>query len=201
MERAWADIHWRHEDVPHIIAVMATAGDKRHPRRGHLLSSTWEPGPHGVAELVVARRVTELDGRALLEALLHEAAHGLAWARDVADLSGRAGLYHTAGYRTAATELGLTCRRDRATGWSLTEMPRPLLARNRGTVRRLGAALASAGDVDHVGADRSPGEVSLPAAYALLMCPCGRRIRMSLGVLARGPVVCRICGDEFAPVL
>lgn len=203
LERAWADIHWRHPEVPHVIVVMATMTERRHLRSGHLLSSGWSPGPHGLAELVVSERLVGLDGKTVLGALLHEAAHGLTVARGVDDLSGSDHRYHTVGYRSAAADLGLDCQRDKRMGWSVTEVPRPLAARYRGTIRRLAAAMTS-DPKSHPGAGAAAeqwGDGPSSTAYALLMCPCGRRIRMSLGVLARGPVLCRICGDEFAPVV
>lgn len=186
LERAWAEIHWRHPEVPHVIAVVGRSVNGRRPRVGHLLSSSWEPGPHGVAELVVYERLFEFGATAVLGALLHEAAHGLAAARGVDDSSGHGGRYHTADYRSMATELGLDCRRDRRAGWSVTEVPSELAARYRGVVRRLSMV---------AGPDRPS-----PTVSTVLRCLCGRSVGVSLGVLARGSVLCRVCGGEFTPV-
>ena len=56
--------------------------------------------------------------------LLHEAAHGLAFARGVRDTS-RGGRYHNQQYRLVAVEVGLDVGQDGTRGWSATSMTAP----------------------------------------------------------------------------
>ena len=203
LERAWAEIHWRHPDVPHVVAEMASASDGRQVRCGHLVSGRWLRPDGGLTELLVDSECLGLEPRGVLGALLHEAAHGVASVRGIRDVS-ESGRYHNARYRALALELGLDCARSSSSGWSFTEVPDSLAARYRGTVRRLAIALGSLSRTQALPAPGRPGgRPGEPAssAYALLMCPCDRRIRMSLGVLAQGPILCQVCGDEFAPVV
>jgi hypothetical protein len=58
----------------------------------------------------------------VLGTLLHEAAHGLAYARKLSDTS-RQGRYHNRRYATLAGELGLDVAHLGPLGWSPTSVP------------------------------------------------------------------------------
>src|SRR3989442_4864946 len=45
--------------------------------------------------------------------------------------------------------------------------------------------------------DRRPGTDRGASAAGTAMCGCGRRMRMAPSVLAAGPVLCGLCGNEF----
>ncbi len=76
----------------------------------------------------------------VLGTLLHEAAHGLAYARKVSDTS-RQGRYHNRRYATLARELGLDVAHLDPIGWSATRVPEPTAARYAEVLAELAEAL------------------------------------------------------------
>ena len=80
-------------------------------------------------------------------------------------------------------------------GWSATTVPDATAALYRGEVRRLDAALVAFRYTEGGGrGGRGSSNNGLSAR-----CECGRRIRVSVAVLAAGPITCGVCGADFAP--
>lgn len=105
----WSDIQQRHPEVPHVMLV---TGRRRHKSEKNLLgqhcSDTWHA--HGSEErlaevLILGERLAEGD-RAVLQTLLHEAAHALARVRTLKDTSNK-NRYHNRTFVRLAEELGL----------------------------------------------------------------------------------------------
>ena len=76
----------------------------------------------------------------VLGTLLHEAAHGLAYARKVSDTI-RKGRYHNRRYATRARELGQAVAHRDPLGWSATRAPEPNAARYAEVLAELAEAL------------------------------------------------------------
>lgn len=149
-----------------------------------------------------------------LQTVLHEGAHALAEVREERDTS-KEGRYHNRTFLALATELGLAFEGDPSPtiGYSavvLTDEAREDYAE---VIERLDAAIALYLDTfaglrlggDSDGGGEAGGKTLLPRSKAKsrnnpkLVCGCGRIIRASKSVLAEGPIVCGLCGDEFAP--
>ena len=105
----------------------------------------------------------------VLGTLLHEAAHGLAQARQLQDTS-RQGRYHNRRYATLARELGLEVASVKPIGWSATTVSEPTAAGYRSQLEQLAA-----------------------------VCGCGRRIRVAKATLAEALIVCGACAGPFQP--
>ena len=105
----WSDIQKRHPEVPNVMLV---TGRRRHKSEANLLgqhcSDTWHS--HGSEErlaevLILGERLAE-GAEAVLQTLLHEAAHALARVRQLKDTSNK-NRYHNRTFVRLAEELGL----------------------------------------------------------------------------------------------
>jgi hypothetical protein len=130
----------------------------------------------------------------VLGTLLHEAAHGLAYARKISDTS-RQGRYHNRRYATLAGELGLDIAHLDPIGWSATSVPDPTAARYAETLTELTEALVlwrRAEQANPTGPGRSRNALACS-------CGCGRRIRVARSVLELAPILCAGCAQPFEP--
>ncbi|MGD9693904.1 MAG: hypothetical protein AB7O92_08315 [Acidimicrobiia bacterium] len=164
-------------------------------------------------EVLLAGEALHLPPAQVFEVLLHEAGHGLNAVRGFKDTS-RGGRYHNARFKATAEELGLVVSQMPPYGWAQTELgPEALMAYESDIAaigdamriaRRIGGSvrLGGAEETAEVGggaedgsaaADGERGPTSGPA-----MCGCGRRMRMAPSVLAQGPVLCGLCGQQFS---
>jgi hypothetical protein len=129
----------------------------------------------------------------VLGTLLHEAAHGLAQARRIADTS-RQGRYHNRRYATLAGELGLQVASVQPIGWSVTTVPDTTAAAYAGQLEDLAAALVLWRRHEYP-SGAGPRSRNLLAAA----CGCGRRIRVAKTTLAEAPIVYGACEQLFEP--
>ncbi|WP_249800746.1 hypothetical protein [Kitasatospora humi] len=177
---AWSDIQAHHRDLPDLASPEALIGES-----------------------------SSACGTTLgFERLLHEAAHGLAAAREIRDTS-RAGRYHNRRFLLLASELGLAhpVEPHASSGFSQVTMLAETQERYAATIERLERALgahqqAVAGSADG-GALRtfrgpaarhgsSGGGVRVKA-----VCGCGRNVRVVPSVLAQASIVCGACQQPF----
>lgn len=111
-ENAWDAIRSRHPDVPEVLVVAGRALDNKDHHWGHFAyhpAGVWSVGRTGDdlrPELYVSGEAVSEGGRAVMRVLLHEAAHGLAYARGLKDTSNSC-RYHNRTFVDLADELGL----------------------------------------------------------------------------------------------
>ncbi len=192
LETAWSAIVARHPEVPDAVIVVAP-GSGRRPNElklGHFAAGRWDVAGSERPEALVGGEGLRRGALDVLGTLLHEAGHGLGFARGIKDTS-RGGRYHNQHYRRLALELGLDVADDGTRGWTHTSVPPPTAAAYRDTLEQLERALvlwrrAEAGGGGAT--SRNPKACS---------CGCGRRIRVSESTLAEAPIVCGRCGGEF----
>jgi hypothetical protein len=128
------------------VIVVASGSDPRSRRLnlGHFAAGRWQltssDQPTGRAEVLVSGEGLQRGPVDVLGTLLHEAAHGLTYARKVSDTS-RQGRYHNRRYASLARELGLEVAHLHPIGWSATSVPEPTAARYAQVLAELGAAL------------------------------------------------------------
>jgi hypothetical protein len=123
--------------------------------------------------------------------LLHEAAHGLAFARGVQDTS-RQGRYHNRRYATLARELGLEVLARDPIGWSVTSVPEATARAYAGQLQELAEALVLWRRLETAAASAGRSRNLLAC-----VCPCGRRIRAAASTLADAPILCGACEEPF----
>ena len=99
LEHAWTAIRSHHPQIPQVVMVVASGSDSRGRRLnlGHSAAGRWQlisPGaPTDRPEVLVSGEGLQRGPVDVLGTLLHEAAHGLAYARKISDTS-RQGRFH-----------------------------------------------------------------------------------------------------------
>jgi hypothetical protein len=207
-EDAWRAIQRHHPEVPHPVIVLGSGVEHgRLVKLGHWWAARWVADGEARGEVLLAGEALHLPAPQVFEVLLHEAAHGLNAARGVRDAS-RGGRYHNRLFKATAEELGLTVESHPPYGWAKTALAPKATQRyaveieaiataTRIARRLIGRTASTAGgspgrdDGVETAGDRSRD----PAGPST--CGCGRRMRMAPSVLARGPVVCGLCGETF----
>jgi hypothetical protein len=122
LEHTWQTIRARHPDVPEAVVVVASGSAGKRLNLGHFAPHRWQVAGADRHEVLVGGEGLQRGPLDVLGTLLHEAAHGLAQARGIADTS-RAGRYHNRRYATLARELGLDVSTVKPIGWSATTVP------------------------------------------------------------------------------
>jgi hypothetical protein len=193
LEHTWHTIRTRHPDVPDAVLVVASGAEGKRLNLGHFAPHRWQVNGADRHEVLVGGEGLQRGPVDVLGTLLHEAAHGLAQAREVQDTS-RQGRYHNRRYATLAHELGLEVTSIQPIGWSATTVPTQTADAYADQVEELAAALVLWRRHEHrIG----PGTRSRNLLAAT--CGCGRRIRVAKTTLAEAPILCAACEQPFKP--
>ena len=179
--------------MPDAVLVVASGAEGKRLNLGHFAPHRWQVHGADRHEVLVGGEGLQRGPLDVLGTLLHEAAHGLAQARDVQDTS-RQGRYHNRRYATLAHELGLeVTSSSRSAGRPPPSPSRPRAA-YAGQLEDLAAALVLWRRQEHrIG----PGTRSRNLLAAA--CDCGRRIRAAKATLAEAPIVCGACRNPSNP--
>ncbi|GAA1974786.1 hypothetical protein [Amycolatopsis minnesotensis] len=226
MERLWAEIRRRHEDVPEAILVLAsgTMGTSTEIH-GHFARSRWHVGEGAEprAEFFLGAEGLRRGPAEILATTLHEAAHGIAVTRDIADVSD--GRYHNKRFASLAAELGLRAEQADRIGWSATTALPGTVAAYGTELAELEAALTVWRHTEQEVARRAtavrPADPEAPGSpdespviiapvdgrgahrggpnYVAATCGCEppRRIRAARSSLDLGPITCGLCDQPF----
>jgi hypothetical protein len=211
LEAAWEDIRAVHPDVPGVIMITGTArqGKREMLTLGHFGADRWRTTADGrLPELFLAGELlTEQDGatagRRALETLLHEAAHGMAHKRGIADTS-RQGRYHSKKFVQLAAELGLSApdKPHPTIGWSECTLGDETAALWAPTIARIDAAALPFLDgvrVASEGTEEGKGGRSGTRRSAVCKCDPPRRLSITPKQLDSGPILCGVCREKFEP--
>lgn len=193
LDAAWAAIGHQHPDIPGVVLTLgsgALAVPARQEPLGHFAACRWPHTQARVPELIIGRNGLRRGPPDIMATLLHEAAHGLAFTRQIKDTS-RQGRYHNARYRTLATELGLDVTETPATGWSATTLTTGTADRYRTELEAIESALV----VFRHPARRAAAHKNNNGTAA--RCGCGRQFRITTSVLDLGPIICGVCDEAF----
>jgi hypothetical protein len=193
LERTWQTIRTRHPDVPEAVVVVASGSEGKRLNLGHFAPHRWQVNGADRHEVLVGGEGLHRGPVDVLGTLLHEAAHGLAQARRIADTS-RQGRYHNHRYATLARELGLEVASVQPIGWSATTVPDATADTYAGQLEDLAAALVLWRRQEH-----RTGAGSRSRNLLAATCACGRRIRVAKTTLAEAPILCSRCIQPFHP--
>lgn len=207
LNRAWDAIQRNHNDVP---AVMIVTGRRRHKSenttRGQHCAEAWHADGHEnkLAEVWVSGERLSEGGAAVMNTLLHEAAHALARARDIKDTSNR-NRYHNAKFVQLAEELGLEGPVESAgpaLGYSDCKITQKTIEVYNYEIEKMDEACKSF-------VAPSPGEEKKPKkpqAKAFCQCPEGdneinwtKQFENKLQATGLPPILCGICRQAFVP--
>jgi hypothetical protein len=193
LEHAWQTIRRRHLDVPEAVLVVASGSEGKRLNLGHFAPHRWQVNGSDRHEVLVGGEGLQRGPLEVLGTLLHEAAHGLAQARQLQDTS-RQGRYHNRRYATLARELGLEVASVKPIGWSATTVSEPTAAGYRSQLEQLAAALVLWRRQEH-----RIGSGARSRNLLAAVCGCGRRIRVAKATLAEALIVCGACAGPFQP--
>lgn len=192
-EQAWVCIQEQHTDVPDVVIRL---GVSEGPVLGHFAAHRvllrGEQGGTAHEVMLSALRCGD-GGRGAFATLLHEATHAACFVRGVKDTS-RQGRYHNKRFQKCAVEFGLTCEHLSDThGLAKTDL-------SPDTEAHYDQAIVGLEDAIRIYQKWEPAllaaqpRTSKPKA----VCPCNRQLSVTPAVLAIGPILCGLCGDEFA---
>ncbi|QIS13636.1 hypothetical protein [Nocardia arthritidis] len=207
IESVWTRLRERHPDVPDMVVAMASGHLGRGIRLGHFDPDRWVQGSEPMSELFIGFEGFAGGARDVLGILLHQAAHGAARTRGVADTS-RAGAYHNGKFRNIAREFGLTVDRSANCGWSETHVPDTTAIQYEREITTLAAAIVAQRRGDHDPLDDADDEddggdarEKAPRNGRALVCTCSpaRRVRAHKKTIDAGPILCGVCHQPFAP--
>jgi hypothetical protein len=196
LEGAWEAIRARHPEVPDVVVTFgagSSGADRGFLTLGHFAAARWQRRGDMLSELFVGGEGLAAGAVEVLGTLLHEAAHGVALSRSIADTS-RQGRYHNRRYRALASELELDVKAVGSIGWSGTSVPASTAAAYAAEVERLGDALVV---WRHREAGARGGRGTGGGGRVVAECGCGRRVWVAPSVLELGAIACGVCGEEF----
>lgn len=217
LEYAWNEIRARHPEVPDVVCITGSGVQKRGRslRRGHHAPDRWRDAESTgrSPELFIAGELLEAGGEAVLQTMLHEAAHALGHVRGIRNTSGDGNRWHNRKFAQLARELGLEPPKRAAPtmGFSDCNITPATSAAYHLVVRRLEAAkLPFLPDPLGTGAEGAGAGVEPPTTRrdgsrrtggrrTGVECACDppRRMQVTPKMLQEGPVLCGLCRQEF----
>lgn len=207
LERTWAEIRDRHADVPEVVFVTGKGRKQLEVTWGHWCPDRWEETGteyrKHLPEVFISGECMAQGAGKVMETLLHEAAHGLAWARDIKDTS-RGNRYHNQKFVKLAEELGLRGPEvaDTVRGWSHCPLAEGTVDTYESYPALAEALVIAIGNkLDMVDPDQAkPPVTRKPQPKYECGCP-ERTIRMSAKVFDLGPILCGLCEEPFLEVI
>ncbi|WP_433575566.1 hypothetical protein [Nocardia brasiliensis] len=194
LEHAWAAIRSHHPDVPDVVLTVGSGSAGGDLTLGHFAPNRWVRGEYELHELFVGGEGLQRGPTDVLGTLLHEAAHGVAVARDVKDTS-RQGRWHNERFRAIGEELGLTLSHHPKLGWSLTAVRDDTQRLYRDELEELTFALVAYRRREP---ERRGGRKSSNNGLSA-ECGCGRKLRLSRSAFEAGGIRCEVCDELFEP--
>jgi hypothetical protein len=207
MNRAWQAIQRNHPDIPNVMLV---TGRRRHKSeaatRGQHCRETWhvDGADNKAAEVWVSGERLAEGGEAVMQTLIHEAAHALAVKREIKDTSNK-NRYHNKAFVKLAEELGLEGPANSA-GPALGYSDCHITAKTTEVYSYEIKELAEA--CKNFVAPRPEEEkpVRAPAPKAFCQCPEGdneitwtKKFDKKLQAHGLAPILCGICRQAFVP--
>jgi hypothetical protein len=190
LEAAYGAVREQHPDVPPAVIVINSGGNVKY---GHFARSRWSVRGDKIAEIMISAEGLQRPPEMVLATLIHEAAHGVAFTRDIPDTT-KEGKYHNKKFAKIAEELGLNVSTHAgrpSIGHSNTTLPEGEWS---DVLEELKPKLVAYREFDP---DREFKPRKHGHEKAECYCSPPRIIRASERVLEQGPIVCGVCGEEF----
>lgn len=196
IDALWSRLQSDHPDLPAMrTSVVPTPPPSKH------LPERWSWEDDGTATgLVISADVLRRGGDAVLEEVLHEAAHVRCWIRGLTDTS-RRGTYHNGVFLEAAEDMGLHWSADVSVSGTVRgyepRLTDETTRRYAPQVEEIEAAIPIA--LPHLVVPDYAPRKSQPNRLTLRCgCPEPRRIQTARTTLAKGPITCGVCRKDFA---
>lgn len=198
LELVWERLREIEPELPRAVIVVASGTEETAtPRWGHWGASRWRvEDDSDVGEVLIAGEALERGAREVLGTLVHEAAHALAFVREIKDTS-RGGRYHNARYKALAESFGLVVERHERYGWTVTRLSDESAELYVEELGAIAVAIGAAFRHGVPGKGKGGGSARSGSSRLLLECSCGRKFRISPAVAELGPITCGACGEDF----
>ncbi|MFD8706862.1 hypothetical protein ACFV1W_30380 [Kitasatospora sp. NPDC059648] len=226
LETMWAAIQARHPDVPDVVVITGSGMPKKtskarraaYQKFGNLDPDRWVDAEAAGRrpELFVAGELLDKGGAAVLETMLHEAAHGIAVTRGIRDRSSDGGRWHNRKFAALAGEVGLEppAKAAKTIGYCETLLKPQTAAAYGAAIRKLEAARLPHLEGEGAGGEEEAAEGEEPTEPKKgssgkrypIQCRCEepRRMQVTPKVYCpkkdqRGGIWCSFCESEFEP--
>jgi hypothetical protein len=221
LEQAWAAVQDRHPEVPNVVIVTGAGSNQKglpegYRLQGHHWPERWvtdRADRRRMPELFVAGELLAAGGQAVLEVMLHEAAHALAVIRGIRDTSAEGNRYHNKRFVALATEMGLAgpARPEKVIGWSGCRITDETTAAYDDVIAAIDSARLPFlpdgrpdGGGDGGGEDQGDGggedkPKKRGGRRVAVECNCQppRKLHMTPKQIEDGPVICGLCRAPF----
>lgn len=225
LEAAWAGIRHRNPEVPDVVVITGAGSNQRgipegYRLRGHHWPARWvtDTIEQLEAELFIAGELLALGGQAVIEVMLHEAAHALAAVRGIKDTSAEGNRYHNKRFVALAEEFGLQGpgQPDKVTGWSSCTITSQAAAEYAAAISAIDAARlpylpdgltgitgtgedgqGEGGTGEDQGDDKPKKRGGQRVAVECACQPQPRKLHMTPKQIEDGPVICGLCCAPF----
>jgi hypothetical protein len=205
LARVWSRIRSLHPSVPGVVLLAAPASRESLRVLGHFAALRWQArkkdGAH-FHEVVVIAEYLDRPAEAIVETLIHEAAHAMNFELGLYDCS--ASQYHNRLFRTAAESLGLEVAPMPHYGFAATSLPDRTAARYRAEIETLKEVLIHRRSLQTTGPGPRPprsgsdGDEDRPRSRSRkATCACPHIIRASRKTLSETTIRCESCGEAF----
>ncbi|MGW0670674.1 hypothetical protein [Streptomyces sp. NPDC002746] len=204
IETAWREIRHRFDGVPDISVTTPPAAGAQDPTKCTALRTgrRFVRDGHLTMELQVSSGTLGLGGRPMMEGLLHHAAHGLALARGIVDVSGGDRRWHNKKYGRLAREVGLVppARAAKVIGRGRCPLPDAEARKWAEVIAALdGAASVQLQATVQAVAPPRGGRAGSRFAIVCECTPVPRRQQVTPHFYEQGPLLCGLCLAKFRP--
>ena len=223
LEQAWAAIRDQHPEIPDVVIVTGAGSNQKgipegYRLQGHHWPERWitDPAEPRMPELFVAGELLAAGGRAVVEVMLHEAAHALAVARGIKETSSEGNRYHNKRFVALGVELGLLGpdRPEKVIGWSNCQITDETAAAYGDVISAIdtarlpflpaGRLVTGGGNGQGGGEDGEDGQdegkpKKRGGQRLAVECACQppRKLHMTPKQIEDGPVICGVCHEPF----
>lgn len=194
LEDAYNAVRKLYPEIPPAVILISSSPPKRNRQIwGHFASSRWDVQGQKLSEIMISAEGLNRPPREVLATVVHEATHGLCFARGINDTSDN-GRHHNTEFKRVAEELGLHVEKvpkKQRGGWTVTSIP-------EGTyddiVKNISLDLIAYREVEVAYSQNRTPRVRTEHSYR---CSCPRTIRVHVSIYEQGDILCAACGDPF----
>ncbi len=197
LRSAWEGLRQIDQRIPAAVLLTLSAGDRR-SKLGHIAFSSWQyRESEGAHEVAISPDLYETP-EAVLECMLHEAAHAILYPVH----SGGCGpdrRYHRREFRDLCRELGLECNwRHGRYGWCDTQWPTTGVAECYMPVLKGLEENLPLGTGSYAAPRHQPRKLP-PKGHVRLCCACSkpRSVYVGRAKAAEGGIICARCQCAF----
>lgn len=193
LESGWEAIRKHQPDIPPVRIILASGMQRGvYKKRGHWWAKQWREGEEEAHEVLIAGERLADGAEQVFTTLMHEAAHALAFAREIKDVS-RQNRYHNTRFKAFAEEIGCAVEKNDRFG-HVTTGPSPVAWELYS--EEIAALEKAIGKTYRVRAKPKAAPKRETPKTCTLSCQCGRKIRV-MTEQDNDEILCLLCDTLF----